>query len=498
MTRLLAVALAAAALGAGVLAGDASAASPAGLSPCALGRLPSALGTFLPDAIARGQRRFGASLRGLGADDRARAKATFAAGVAAYLYGYAPETLRLTVQRYPINQFVGIAQLATASARAVVAPNHDTLYSVSQLDLSAGPIVIDTPATGGRYSILQLIDAYTNDFAYIGAGAERDRAESVAIVPPGWSGALPDGVRRVDSPTNLVWLLGRTLIDGQADLAAARQVLSGYALTPLSQWAAGTRGAPLILDAFPGRVATRPLPTGLAFYDALGQNLAANPPPAGDACALQAFAAAGIGAGQTPSRTADAPSARALTAAARAGRRLVDAGATALRRDSQRRHNGWDLLTRDTGRFGSDYAGRAVTAHVGLAANTPDQALYPNTDTDSRGRLLDGHHDYVVSFPRGGLPPVRSFWSLTVYGANHLFARNAIDRYALGDRTRGLRYGPGRSLQLLVQHRPPPSRRRSNWLPAPSGRFFLYLRLYEPEPAAIDGRWTPPTVRRVG
>jgi hypothetical protein len=358
--------------------------------------------------------------------------------------------------------------------------------------------VIDAPATGGRYSILQLIDAYTNDFAYVGVGAERDSAESVAIVPPGWSGALPDGLRRVDSPTNLVWLLGRTLIDGQADLPAARQILSGYAVTPLDRWAAGARSAPLILNAFPRRLTTPPLPTGLAFYDALGQNLAANPPPVGDACALQAFSAVGIGAGQTPSTTADALSARALSAAAASGPRLVDAASTALRRESQRRHNGWDQLVRDTGRFGSDYVGRAVTAHVGLAANTPDQAVYPNTDTDSRGRPLAGRHDYVVSFPRGGLPPVHAFWSLTLYGANRYFARNAIDRYGLGDRTRGLRYGPGRSLQILVQHRPPPRRGRSNWLPAPSGRFFLYLRLYEPEPPAVDGRWTPQTVRRVG
>jgi hypothetical protein len=138
MTRLLAAALAAAALGAGVLAGGADAASPTGLSVCALGRLQSALRTFLPDAIAQRQRRLHASLRGLGADDRARVQATFAAGVAAYVYGYAPVTLRLTVQRFPVNQLVGIAQLATASARAIVAPNHDTLYSVSQLDLSGG------------------------------------------------------------------------------------------------------------------------------------------------------------------------------------------------------------------------------------------------------------------------------------------------------------------------------------------------------------------------
>src|SRR4029078_2800009 len=125
-------------------------------------------------------------------------------------------------------------------------------------------------------------------------------ATSVALVPPGWQGTLPDGVRRLDSPTTLVWLLGRTLIDGQSDLPAARQVLSGYAITPLARWAAGARGAPLILDAFPGNQMTPPVPTGLAFYDTLGQDLAATPPSAADACALQAFPSVGIAPGQTP------------------------------------------------------------------------------------------------------------------------------------------------------------------------------------------------------
>jgi hypothetical protein len=200
------------------------------------------------------------------------------------VYGLPPVLLRLTVQRFQLNQFVGIAQLADASARAVVAPNHDTLYSLSRLSLDAGPIVVDAPATGGRYSILQLLDAYTNDFAYVGAGAERDSAESVVLVPPGWQGALPAGVRRIDSPTTLVWLLGRTLIDGPSDLPAARSVLSGYALTPLSAWMAGVRSAPTILDAFPANQAPVVPPTGAAFYGALGASLGADP-PARDACA---------------------------------------------------------------------------------------------------------------------------------------------------------------------------------------------------------------------
>jgi hypothetical protein len=467
-------------------------ARPAGLPTCALGRLPAALRTAVPDAIAKGQRRFGASLRSASASEREHAEATFAAAEAAYLYGMPTVRLRLTVQRFPVNQFVGIGELAGPEERAVVAPNRDTLYSVSQLNLDNGPLVIDAPATGGRYSVIQLLDAYTNDFAYIGAGSERDAARSVAVVPPGWQGVLPDGVQRIDSPTKLVWLLGRTLIDGPDDLAAAKQILAGYAITPLERWSPSQHSAPLILDAFPGAQAPVRLPAGAGFYDVLVQALAADPPPPADACALRAFAAAGIGPGLMPSSAGGDLDARALTAAAVAGRRLVDAAVTLTRRYNQRRSNGWSLLAGDIGRFGIDYAGRAVVADAGLGANTPEQALYPNTDTDRNGRPVDGRHDYVVTFPRGDLPPVRAFWSLTLYDRAGFFAPNAIDRYAIGDRTAGLRYGPGRSLEVHVSHR----RQGGNWLPAPRGRFSLWLRLYEPNPGAA-ARWTPPTVKRV-
>jgi hypothetical protein len=103
-----------------------------------------------------------------------------------------------------------------------------------------------------------------------------------------------------------------------------------------------------------------------------------------------------------------------------------------------------------------------------------------------------------VTFRAGQLPPARAFWSLTLYNVRLLLAANRIDRYAIGDRSPGLRYGPGRSLTLYVQHTPPKGVPRANWLPAPTGRFSLYLRLYEPKRAAIDGRWPLPSVRRVG
>jgi len=127
----------------------------------------------------------------------------------------------------------------------------------------------------------------------------------------------------------------------------------------------------------------------------------------------------------------------------------------------------------------------------------PAEALYPNTDIDADGRALTGARKYVIAFPAGSLPPVRAFWSLTMYDDALHLTPNPIDRYAIGDRSPGLRYERGRSLKLYVQRKPPSAAQRSNWLPAPAGAFRLYLRLYEPERSAVAGKWVPPTVTRV-
>jgi hypothetical protein len=443
---------------------------------CALGKLPAPLRTLVPASIERGQARFSGS-----------AKQTYATGVAAYLYGMPTVLTRLTVQTFPKNQLVGIGQLTTPATRTVVAPNHDTLYTVSQVDLSAGPVVIDAPASPNRYAVLQLLDAYTNAFAYIGSGADRNHASTVVLVPPGWQGSLPAGARVVHSPTKLVWLLGRTLIDSDADLPAAKAVMAQYQLTPLAAWLGGKRVAELVLAAFPGRPPVV-LPTGLAFFDALKTALAADPPPPSDDCAVKAFARI---------RTDDPAASRPLIAAAKDGDKLVTRASATLQRAARRAHNGWVFTAPDTGRFGTDFAYRAVIAKYGLGANVNSEALYPNTTLDQQGRPLSGKHNYLVTFPAGELPPVRAFWSLTLYDTARFLVANPIDRYAVGDRTSGLRYGRGRSLTIYVSHDQPPAAQRANWLPAPKGHFSLYLRLYEPKAAATNGRWQPPTVSRV-
>jgi hypothetical protein len=465
--------------------------SPAAAAPtCAMGHLPRSLASGVRAAYATAERRFA---RRTPAPTDAAQRA-FATGLAAYVYGYPRVSLALTVQRYPVNSIIAITHLAEATTKAVVAPNHDTLYSVGHLDLSGGPLVVQTPNTHGRYSVLQLLDGFTNSFAYLGVGSAGQRGERVLLVPPGWTGQVPAGLRLVRSPSKLVWLLGRTLVDGEADTAAAAAVMRGNSVTPLASWQAGTTVPPKILADFPGSRAVLSLPTGIAFFEALSAQLAGDPPPPVDRCAVTAFSAAGIGPGAHPASGADPAILQALAAAADAGPKLIDAFVDVLRK--QGNHGGWNSAGPDVGSYGSDYAGRAAVAHVGLGANTPQRALYPVADRDARGRRLDGRHTYTLRFARGQLPPVRAFWSLTLYGADGLFYANPANRYSVGDRT-GLQRNRDGSLTIRVGHRRPAGP-RSNWLPAPNGRFSLYLRLYEPKPAAAKGRWKPPAIVRTG
>jgi hypothetical protein len=305
-------------------------------------------------------------------------------------------------------------------------------------------------------------------------------------------------VPRLDSPTPLVWLIGRTLVDSQADLPAVTAIMRQYTITSLAAWTSGQRQAPLVLPGFPAATSGRTaIPTGAAFFDTLSAELAGNPPPAADACALRAYAAVGVGPGRKPStEQTDAGVRAALAAAPAAALKLIHRDGERRNAVSGRRNNGWLVAPLSIGSYGTDYVFRATTALFGLGANSPREAEYPITDRDAAGHPLDGRHDYRITFGRGQLPPVDAFWSLTLYNPQGFMVPNALGRYAVGDRTPGLRQGRGGSLTIFLGHRKPAAG-TSNWLPAPSGRFRLMMRLYQPRAAALSGRWKPPGVKRL-
>jgi hypothetical protein len=148
-------------------------------------------------------------------------------------------------------------------------------------------------------------------------------------------------------------------------------------------------------------------------------------------------------------------------------------------------------------RFGTDYLSRTAMAKANIFVNTPEETTYFYQDLDEHGQRLDGSRSYSVTFRPGGLPPVRGFWSLTLYNEHHFFHPNELNRYSLGTKNKNLHHAADGSLTVTASAVPPEDDDlRTNWLPAPDGPFSLYLRAYWPQPPILDGTWTPPPVTR--
>ncbi len=396
----------------------------------------------------------------------------------------------------PLNQLGNSRQLDTVANQVIVQPNNDTLYTMGHLDLGAGPLVLHVPAVPRhRYYSFQFLDPYTNVFRYVGTRTTGDGAGNFLITGPRFRGRVPAGLRRIRSVYRRVWLVGRTLVYGPGDLPAVHRIQDGYKLLPLTQYLKHGLGWQ---PPRPRRIITRPRavsePRGVAFFDQLGTALAENPPPRRDAPLLRQLRIVGIGPGLHPSQEHLSPPVLAgLIAAGNGGPSQVFKLRTAVAQQSVVTHGGWFVPPLINGAFGINYAYRAVVALFGLAANRPEEALYVIGVTDSGYHFLTGAHDYVIHFPAGQLPPARYFWSLTMYNQKFLLVANSIHRYELASHTAGLARNPDGSLDIYVQSAPPAGH-ESNWLPAPPGQFEVTLRLYGPQPPALQGRYVYPPI----
>ena len=450
-----------------------------------------------------------AGIRAASAQDKLTEAEATQLAAEAYIYGYPlvlmdlsrqvmTAVLRPDVARAPANQFNDSHEFPDPNFTDVVSPNADTLYSMAWLDLSQGPIVLDLPDVGDRYYLMQMMDAWSNVFASPGTRTTGNRKGSYAITGPSWDGSLPEGVKEIKSPTNMVWIIGRTQTNGKADYQAVRAIKGQYRLIPLTTW--GKEYSPPAEVLVDSTVDARTAPVeqvekmgAATFFGRLAFLMKGNPPATADQPMIDKLARIGIVPGKdfTPAGLAGEIS-RSLSRGVMEARASLAAEAKSL--SGIPKINGWSI-SRDVGRYGIDYRHRAIIAMVGLGANLPDDAIYPMTGVDGDGKPLNGRNHYVVRFPKGQLPPARAFWSLTMYNARHFFVANPIDRQAIGDRDR-LKTGDDGSLSLYLQHGSPGKENESNWLPAPEGDFYLILRIYWPLPPALSGSWTPPPVTK--
>jgi hypothetical protein len=186
----------------------------------------------------------------------------------------------------PVNEFHHFRAYPTAEFRDVVRPNFDTLYSLGWLDLTKEPMIVSAPDTNGRFYLLMMTDMWTDVFASPGKRTSGTQAGHFAVVGPGWTGKLPQGVERIDAPTGHVWIVGRTQTNGPADYAAVHKVQGGYAITPLSQWGGKAEAPKFTPDPSvdlktPPLVQVNTMPAG-KYFALAAELMKANPPHASD------------------------------------------------------------------------------------------------------------------------------------------------------------------------------------------------------------------------
>jgi hypothetical protein len=428
-------------------------------------------------------------------------------GVEAYVYGYPlvlmDATRRVTTavpksdgKKAPVNQFVHAREFPDYTFTDVVSPNADTLYSFAWLDLTEEPMVLSVPDVGQRYYVMQMVDAWTNVFASPGSRTTGNRKGAFAIVGHDGRGNCPGG-KMIRSPTSMVWLIGRTQTNGKDDYAAVHAIQEQYKLTPLSGKAYTPPDhvpvtAPIDVKTPPVEQVARMDAT--RFFRRLNGLMKDNPAALADAGAMKRFAAVGVAPGKLfDLKRLDPVVANGLERSVAAGQEKI---ADEAKKPHGRMVNGWQVLPDNTAKFGTDYNWRAVVAVIGLGANLPQDAIYPHATVDAQGQPLTGANRYVIRFPKGELPPVNAFWSITMYNAKQAFIRNPIDRYAIGDRD-NLQFNADGSLTLYIQHDSPGENKESNWLPAPADSFNVFMRLYWPKKEVVDGTWKIPPVERI-
>jgi len=421
----------------------------------------------------------------------------FDVGVKSYIYGY-PLLEMVKTRDYmtgasgwanaPLNQFGYSDRLPKPSNREVVSLNVDTLYLSAWLDLSGGPMVLHVPDTQGRYYTIQMLDAYTNDFAYVGKRATGTKEGNYVISGPGWNGTVPSGMKEIKTPTDMVWLIGRVFVNNQSDLPAARSLQKQITLTPVGNYtgATGVKSSSAEGVKPSGRV-----PKSLNFYENLRAALLDNPPPADQAADLREFEKIGLLNCATPYASLDPRVARGLEMAILHAEKQIGDKISS----TGEKVNGW-TYNLNIGRYGNDYLLRAAVAKYGLGANVPEEALYPAASVDSTGQQLSGKHDYVIHFANGQKPPVNAFWSITLYNqTTKAFEENPINRYAISDRTEEIQYNPDSSLDIHISKQTP-AKGTSNWLPSGDEDFYLILRMYQPKPEVLNGKYTIPPIER--
>jgi len=394
------------------------------------------------------------------------------------------------------NKIHNVPRVYTPKDTAIQTPNSDTPYSFVGMDLRAEPVVLTVPPIEKeRYFSIQLIDAYTFNFDYIGSRATGNEGGSYMVAGPNWKGETPKGVKKVfHSETEFVFAVYRTQLFKPDDLDNVKKVQAGYKAQTLSAFLGqpAPKAAPAINFIKP--LTPEEEKTSPEFFNILNFVLQYCPTNPSETELMARFAKIGVGAG----KKIDVSNPEMKTAIEEGMRDAwVDFAGLEKEFAAGKVKSGDVFGTREF--LKNNYLYRMEAAVLGIYGNSKDEAMYPMYMVDSEKQKLEGTNKYTVHFAPGELPPVHAFWSLTMYEMpQSLLVANPIHRYLLNSpMLPQFKKDPDGGLTLHIQNESPGKDKESNWLPAPKGPFVMAMRLYWPKEEATKGKWNAPLAEKV-
>ncbi|WP_223531003.1 DUF1254 domain-containing protein [Pseudomonas sp. GL-R-19] len=393
----------------------------------------------------------------------------------------------------------GIAMLTdyvTADQRVIACSNQDVVYGPGFLPLDKEPFVFQVPDFGKRFWVYALYDARTDEFSEIGQ-AYGTKPGFYLVVGPGWKGEAPAGITAVvRSSTALAFAIPRIFMDDTAeDRKAIQPVLSQINFYPLSKFDGKMKTTDWSkLPHYPAPKSTGPGETKWVnpetYFNELPSVMKQVPPLPGEESLYRWITSVLEAAEKDPALM------QTLKETAVAADNEMLPALHQWRHNGRAAGNGWNSPVNNA-QWGTDYLNRTAIATSNIYENRPEETKYLYTDNDLQGQQLNGQNSYAITFPKGQTPPVKGFWSVTLYNAEHFYQDNPLKRYSLGTKNKNLKLNADGSLTLYAGAKSPGGDKENNWLPAPVGTFSLYLRAYWPEQAILDGTWQPPKIEKM-
>ena len=399
------------------------------------------------------------------------------------------------------------ARVYTPEDKAIVTPNSDTPYCIFWSDIRIEPVVFSIPEIeADRFYHFQFIDVFTHNFAYVGTVSTGNKAGKYLIAPTDWVGEIPEGITEIiRCESDFFLTIVRTQLMDKDDLSNVEEIQNEYKIQLLSDYMGteAVNSAPKT-DWLVWNEGDQFTEAAFKYIDVMlnyTQNIES------EISLREKIAKLGIGTTEPYNFEAfDKEIQDAIKAGVKEGLSAIKDFAVKETSDplsSAKIFGTRDFLNKSAKEnygFNDFFIMRAMAAQMGLYGNSGAEAIYPTYLVDAEGSPFDASkNNYTITFKKGEFPPVKAFWSITMYdGVSQLLIDNSINRYLVNSPMMDeFIINEDGSLTFYIQKESPGKELESNWLPAPNGPFYAVMRLYGPKEEALKGEWlNPPMLKK--